>query len=107
MKQYFVYIVRCDDGSYYTGITNDARRRADEHNIGLDTHCYTYTRRPVELVYAADFSDVNDAIRWEKQIKGWSRRKKEALIADDWEAVRRNARTRASTALGCPSTGSG
>jgi len=92
MKTYFVYIVQCSDGSYYAGISNDADRRIAEHNLGLDTHCYTYLRRPVELVYSAEFRDPNDAIRWEKQIKGWSRVKKAALIAGDYVELTRLAR---------------
>jgi len=87
VKIYWVYIVECTDGSYYIGITNDAVRRVAEHNQGLDVHCYTFKRRPVRLVYSADFYDPNQAIAWEKQIKGWSRKKKQALIAGDIERL--------------------
>ena len=86
-KTYFVYIVLCDDGSYYTGITNDPDRRVAEHNQGLDPRCYTFTRRPVQLVYSSDFKEVDDAIRFEKQLKGWSRKKNAALIRGDWAAI--------------------
>ena len=88
MKSYWVYMVLCTDGSYYIGITNDVERRVAEHNSGLDTHCYTFLRRPVKLVYTAEFGEVNDAIRWEKQIKGWSRKKKQALSEGNWNEVR-------------------
>lgn len=83
MKTYFVYIVKCSDGSYYTGITSDLDERIYQHNEGLDPKAYTYRRRPVELVYVSDFPDVNDAIAFEKQVKGWRRAKKEALISED------------------------
>jgi len=83
-KEYFVYIVQCSDGSFYTGITNNYRRRLYEHNSGHEYKSYTFTRRPVKLVYVAVFNDVYEAISWEKRVKRWSRRKKEALIRNDW-----------------------
>ncbi|MEK7137417.1 MAG: GIY-YIG nuclease family protein [Patescibacteria group bacterium] len=83
MKEYIAYIVRCRDNAYYTGVTNDIERRMTEHNEGIDPTCYTYKRRPVELVYQCSFREVNDAINAEKQIKGWSRKKKEALIGGE------------------------
>ena len=87
MKTYYVYMVRCADGKFYVGITNDPERRVAQHNLGHDPESYTFTRRPVELVHCSDFKEVDDAIRWEKQLKGWSRAKKIALIAGDWTAV--------------------
>lgn len=81
---FYVYIVRCADGAYYTGITNNTQRRIAEHNDGLDPKSYTFRRRPVVLQYAAHFENVWDAIHWEKIVKRWSRAKKEALIAGDW-----------------------
>jgi putative endonuclease len=92
MKTYWVYMVLCADASYYIGITNDVERRLGEHNFGIDPHCYTYTRRPVQLVYVAEFSDPSDAIRWEKQIKNWSRKKKEALVAGNYEQLKQLAK---------------
>ncbi|HET6895781.1 MAG TPA: GIY-YIG nuclease family protein [Candidatus Baltobacteraceae bacterium] len=86
-NSYFVYMVLCDDGSYYTGVTRDADRRAAQHNEGIDPRCYTFTRRPVRLVYSSQFNDVNEAIRFEKQLKGWSRKKKQALVRGDWDAI--------------------
>lgn len=77
---YVTYMVRCSDGSYYTGITNNLRRRLYEHNHGGKESSYTYGRRPVQLVYAFHFLYVLDAIAWEKHLKCWSRAKKEALI---------------------------
>ena len=87
MKQYFVYILRCADNSYYTGVTNDLDRRLFEHKEGLDKKAYTYKRRPVHLVFTIDFKSIDQAIAFEKQIKGWNREKKEALINDEWEKL--------------------
>jgi putative endonuclease len=77
----------CADGSYYVGITNDVDRRVWEHNAGANATAYTHSRRPVRIAHASSFSDVEDAIRWEKQLKGWSRAKKRALVDGDWGAV--------------------
>lgn len=87
MKIYYVYIVKCSDNSYYTGFTNDLERRINEHNDGLNPESYTYTRKPVELFFYHEFNDVNQAIRFEKQVKGWSRKKKEAIINDNWDLL--------------------
>ncbi|MDQ6472138.1 GIY-YIG nuclease family protein [Flavobacterium sp. LHD-80] len=85
MKLYYVYILKCSDNSYYTGFTNNIERRLNEHNYGLNVTCYTFDRRPLELVFYTEFNDVNQAIAFEKQVKGWSRKKKEAIINDKWE----------------------
>jgi putative endonuclease len=85
--QVSVYIVRCLDGSYYTGLTKqDVEARVWEHNNDpLDS--YTARRRPVTLVFAEIFDRITDAIARERQIQGWSRAKKEALIRGDYEAL--------------------
>jgi putative endonuclease len=82
-----VYIVRCADGSYYTGLTKqDADARVWEHNNDpIDG--YTARRRPVELVFVEIYDRITDAILRERQIKGWSRAKKEALIRGDYESL--------------------
>jgi putative endonuclease len=85
--QYFVYIVECSDGFYYTGVTNDVERRLWEHNTGIHPTSFTYKRRPVVLKYYQRFTDIHKAIEWEKQLKGWSRKKKEALFKDDWNEI--------------------
>ncbi|MEO8239457.1 MAG: GIY-YIG nuclease family protein [Flavobacterium sp.] len=85
MKLYYVYILKCSDNSYYTGMSNNIDRRLNEHNFGLNKECYTFNKRPLELVFCTDFNDVNQAILFEKQVKGWSRKKKEAIINDKWE----------------------
>jgi putative endonuclease len=87
VKTYFVYILKCSDGSFYTGVTNNVERRVFEHESGLLEKCYTHTRRPVKLVYATGFAQIEDAIAWEKHVKGWSRKKKIALIMDDFEKI--------------------
>jgi putative endonuclease len=85
MKTYYVYILECSDGTYYTGVTNDIERRLIEHNIGLNPESYTSKRRPVKLVWFADTNNINYAFEKEKQIKKWSKAKKAALIKSDWE----------------------
>jgi putative endonuclease len=104
MKQYYVYIVKCKDKSYYTGVTNSLERRLEEHNSGQNKMAYTYNKRPVELVWYEVFSDIEKAISIEKQIKGWSRRKKEAIINDEWEKLVEYSRN--YTQYGKSSTGS-
>jgi putative endonuclease len=93
---YFVYILECADGFYYTGVTNSLDRRIDEHNEGIDPKSYTYKRRPVVLKYWLRFTNIEKAIEWEKQLKGWSRKKKEALFNDNWDEVKRIANMRSS-----------
>ncbi|MFY0715064.1 GIY-YIG nuclease family protein [Seonamhaeicola sp. NFXS20] len=87
MKSFFVYIVKCKDDSFYTGFTNNLDRRLYEHNAGIDKNAYTYKRRPVALVWYEMFTDPSQAIMFEKKIKGWSRRKKQALIDGDWNRL--------------------
>jgi len=84
MRLYYVYILKCSDDSYYVGMTNDIIRRLGEHQSGSNMNSYTYSRRPVELVFSTVFQDARRALDKEKQIKGWSRKKKEALINEHW-----------------------
>jgi predicted GIY-YIG superfamily endonuclease len=84
----FVYILRCSDGSYYVGSTRESlEARVAEHNSGFYGG-HTLSRRPVELVWSQDFDRITDAIAAERQLKGWSRAKKEALIAGDPDLLR-------------------
>ena len=92
-----VYIVKCNDGSYYTGVTNDLDRRLAEHNEGINPDAYIHSRRPVELVFALGFQNNLEAFAFEKQIKGWSRKKKEALMAWDWDKIQELAKCRNET----------
>ncbi len=84
MKSYYVYILKCRDNSYYTGVTNNIERRIEEHQSGEDKNAYTYHRRPLKLVFCEDFTEISQAIAFEKQIKGWTRNKKEAIIENNW-----------------------
>jgi putative endonuclease len=88
MKYYFVYILECNDGSYYTGLTNNLNVRIAQHELGYVVTCYTFKRRPVKLVYSVQMDDINQGIALEKQIKGWSRKKKHALIIEDWDKLK-------------------
>jgi len=83
---FWAYMLRCADGSYYVGHTDDLQARFGAHQSGL-IEGYTQTRRPVLLVWQQEFADRDEAFRAERQIKGWSRAKKEALIQGDWEAI--------------------
>ena len=85
----FVYILKCADGSYYTGTSRDSSldKRLSEHNNGHYPRAYTFTRRPVKLVFAEEFTNITDAIAAEQRLKDWSRTKKEALIRGDWSGV--------------------
>ena len=86
----WVYILRCGDGSYYTGVSTNLEQRLDQHhngNVG-----YTAKRKPIEYLWSDEFANLDDAYAVEKQIKGWSRAKKEALMRGDWAEVQRLSR---------------
>jgi putative endonuclease len=101
VKTYYVYMLQCADGSFYVGITNNLEYRFGQHQHGFDPGCFTFKRRPVQLVHSSDFQNVDDAIAWEKQLKGWSRAKKRALVENDWPRISRLARSyRPSTSSG-------
>ena len=85
---YVVYILECADGSYYTGSASDLSQRIWQHEIGASSSAYTYSRRPVKLVWTSEeCRKYSDALRWERQIKGWSRAKKQALIRGDFDEI--------------------
>ena len=87
MKLFFVYIVECSDKSFYTGVTSNLDKRLYEHNTGIHPEAYTYQRRPVVLKWFEQFTDPYEAFKVEKQLKGWSRKKKIALIEEDRERL--------------------
>ncbi len=89
MRNYYVYMVRCFDGTFYTGVTNDVERRFSEHCFAHDPACDTATRRPLRLVYAGEFEAPDEAIAFEKRLKGWSHKKKRALAEGDWPLLKR------------------
>ena len=87
MQYFYVYILKCSDGSYYTGHTDNIEARISQHQLGLIKNCYTITRLPVAVVFVQTFASRNEAFNAERKIKGWSKQKKEALIKGDWELV--------------------
>ncbi len=102
MREYSVYILRCRDGSYYTGVTQDVQRRVEEHWFTSDPASYLYKRRPVELVHLEAFQDIRDAITREKQIKRWSRKKKEALMQGNNRLLSQYSKRKAVMLRGSP-----
>jgi putative endonuclease len=82
---YYVYILKCSDDTFYTGVTSNIDKRISQHESGFYKDCYTSKRLPVELVFYAEFTFVGIAIEREKQIKGWSKVKKQALINGEFE----------------------
>lgn len=87
---FWIYILRCSDGSYYTGHTDNLEKRIAEHQSG-EIKGYTFERLPVSMVFAQDFPTRAEALASERQIKGWSRKKKEAMMRGDWNAVKQFA----------------
>jgi putative endonuclease len=92
----FVYMLRCSDGSQDVGSAtgDDLSLRIDQHNAGTFPG-YTFSRRPVVLVWSEHFDRITDGIAVERQIKGWGRPKKEALVRGDWKDIRQLSRRRA------------
>lgn len=84
--KHWVYLLKCSDESYYTGSTTNLERRVAEHQSGL-IEGYTQTRRPITLVWSAEFVTHDEAFQMERRIKGRTRAKKEALIRGDWEGI--------------------
>jgi len=87
---FYVYILCCSDGSYYTGHTDNLEKRMVEHLSG-ECGGYTSTRLPVELLWSQDCTTREEALSAEQQIKGWSRKKKEAMMRGDWKSVQQIA----------------
>jgi putative endonuclease len=75
----FMYLLQCSDNSYYVGSTTNLDRRISEHNLGIGAQ-YTAKRTPVVLMYFEEFEHIDQAFYREKQVQGWSRKKREALI---------------------------
>ena len=87
VRSYFVYILGCSDNSYYVGMTDNMEKRLGEHHDGRFSSCYTFKRRPVELLHVEPYPDALQAGAREKQLKRWSRVKKAALIKGDLAAL--------------------
>ena len=92
MRRYYVYMLRCFDGTFYVGVTNDPERRNAEHSYGIDPKCYTYNRRPLQMVYVGEFQWIDEAIAFEKKLKSWSHRKKRSFAERHWWRLRRYSR---------------
>jgi predicted GIY-YIG superfamily endonuclease len=97
---FWVYILQCADSSYYTGHTDNLEKRISEHQAG-ESEVYTATRRPVKLAWSQECVAREEALLAEMQIKGWTRKKKEAMMRGDWVEVSRLAHNKS----GDPSTG--
>ena len=87
MKKSYVYLLKCADDTYYTGVTSNLESRMLKHNSGYYPNSYTASRKPLELVFYCEFTDVNKAFETEKQLKKWSRAKKEALINGEFDSL--------------------
>jgi len=99
----FLYIPRCNDGSYYVGTTRGAlEHRVAQHNDGTFGG-YTERRRPVTLVHQQHFDRITDAIAAERQLKGWSRAKKEALMSGDFDLLKHLVKRGAHASRRAPS----
>jgi putative endonuclease len=86
MSKGFVYILKCADNSYYTGSTNNLESRLAQHHTGEGAY-HTKSKLPVELIYFEEFQRIDDAYYREKQLHGWSRKKKEALIKGNYKLL--------------------
>ena len=95
MKGY-MYILECADGSYYTGSTTDLELRLQQHQSGEGAN-HTRKRLPVRLVYYEEFDRIDEAFYREKQVQGWSKKKKEALINGDFEKLHQEAECKNET----------
>ena len=84
----WMYMLRCNDGTFYVGSTRDLHTRLNLHSEGNGA-AYTRRRLPVTLVYATEFENVADAFAMEKRVQGWSHAKRQALIDGDWDEIRR------------------
>lgn len=90
---FHAYLLRCNDGSYYAGHTDNLEQRLSQHAAGT-LGGYTAARRLVQLVWSEAFPERDQAFAAERKLKGWSRAKKEALIAGDWDKLRALSRGR-------------
>ena len=86
MNDFYVYILKCSDNSYYTGHTDNIEQRISEHRFN-QFKCYTSNRLPIEVVFVQNFATRDEAFNAERQIKNWNRQKKDALIKSDWEKL--------------------
>ena len=100
----WLYILKCADGSYYTGSTNNLPLRLAQHQAGEGSD-YTRHQLPVEVVFTEEFPSEHQAFLRERQVKGWSRAKKEALMRGDWDAIIKLSKSRSSSGVDDTSSG--
>jgi predicted GIY-YIG superfamily endonuclease len=86
MNDFYVYILKCNDNSYYIGHTDNIEQRISEHSFN-QFKCYTSSRLPVKVVFIQNFATRDEAFNAERKIKGWSRKKKEAFMQDNWQKL--------------------
>jgi predicted GIY-YIG superfamily endonuclease len=86
MQDFYIYILKCADNTYYTGHTDNIEKRIEEHKSNT-YECYTSTRMPVELVYLENFASRAEALEAERKIKKWGKRKKDALVSNGWDGI--------------------
>src|SRR5579871_4499510 len=86
VNDFYVYILKCIDRSYYIGHTDNIEKRISEHESNV-YECYTSSRLPIQLVYVQTFGTRAEALDSERQLKKWSRKKKEALIEENWSKI--------------------
>jgi len=96
-KILYVYILSCSVGTYYTGVTNDLERRLVEHKCGYNKDSYTFSRRPLQLVYYEMLNNYMSAIEWETKIKKWSGKKKRALANSGWNRLKKESECKNET----------
>jgi predicted GIY-YIG superfamily endonuclease len=86
MQDFYIYILKCSDETYYTGHTDNIEKRLAEHEYNA-YECYTSTRLPIELVYLESFASRSEALEAERKIKKWGKRKKDALVLNGWNGI--------------------
>jgi len=94
--QFWVYLLQCADGKYYVGSHrgSDVDARVGEHNEGINPKAFTFSRRPVRLLWCGAFADPAEIVSFERQMKGWTRAKKEAFVQGDWEGLKALSKSR-------------
>jgi predicted GIY-YIG superfamily endonuclease len=86
MLDFYVYILKCSDGTYYTGHTDNLEKRIAEHTDNT-YECYTSSRLPISVVFVQEFASRAEALEAERRIKKWGKRKKDALVYKGWEGI--------------------
>lgn len=88
MQDFYVYILLCNDGSFYVGHTDDLEKRLSAHEQRYFPFCYTASRLPVSLLFTQEFGTRDEALAMERMLKRWTRRKKQTLIDGDVQLLK-------------------